>query len=285
MNKVIRVEVNDEHLNEAIQKRAFKCGFKWYSGTTKPILTFTKILFFDFYDKIITTTEESNKDNVSFDESYVLPEQYNEVVEIFLGNNVEKYEIGDWVTIYRSLKSGDSVHYFDKTFQINYINTSPSGKYVLGYEDNDREGGGIYFDEFRPATRDEITEEKKKLFVKGEYVTVTKTPDSNHWINDTDQRTFRLTGEAPFYATGGSEHSMGLKGCEFRLATLEEIKSIPTKFFTWEVELKHEFDRIKIGCKDFEIKYLKSVLSDLNELDPVLTVKELKSELRKLLNQ
>ena len=62
-------------------------------------------------------------------------------------------------------------------------------------------------------------------FKVGDKVMVTKIPESDHWICDDERRLFTLKGgiESGFYGTRGSGDMHGLKGCEFRHATPEEI--------------------------------------------------------------
>jgi len=77
-----------------------------------------------------------------------------------------------------------------------------------------------------PKSKEEILNELfPPEFKVGDKVMVTKIPESNHWICNTNRRLFTLEGgiENGFYGTGGAGHMYGLEGCEFRHATPEEI--------------------------------------------------------------
>lgn len=71
--------------------------------------------------------------------------------------------------------------------------------------------------------------EYEEIFNVGDWVTVIETPNDNHWILRTNDRTFKLNGINEFfgcsYNNNTSAATYGLTRCKFRKATLEEIEN------------------------------------------------------------
>lgn len=86
----------------------------------------------------------------------------------------------------------------------------------------------------------------KEEFQAGDWVTVTKLPETAHWIHETEERTFQLNGVNKFYSCTYKNNiykeRYGLEKCTFRKATPEEIEKASKTIVKMYSSNKGEFE-------------------------------------------
>ena len=119
----------------------------------------------------------------------------------------------------------------------------------------------------------------KEEFQAGDWVTVTKLPETAHWIHETEERTFQLNGVNKFYSCTYKNNiykeRYGLEKCTFRKATPEEIekasktivKMHSSNNIEFEIEVVNKKAYYRPDNKEFTKDYIESILGLFKHYD------------------
>lgn len=255
---MISVYVDDPNLSEALQKVAFEHGYSWKDGNKDVMFTNRKYLLFNHDFKQITT---NYYDNIKT--NYALPTNWYSV-KAYLSS----FKMGEWTyaedeqgrPIFRRWNGGE-------TLTEGFSPTTGRWTKGMGWKNTPT----------RKATHGELTtlftKEASRLGYTEGVTVMNISPPEPIKICDLTYTTDYEYKDGMIYVNGTVVYEDG---------QWAKIMSESPKF---DGHTTQYFDnKIRIGCQTFNRQYLLAVCEDLGYLEEDITIGELQSELKKVLN-